>query len=103
VQHDRAWRSIIALDESWFELTKGHEFIWLPQRENFFEWERHLIQSKESMLMIVWNPQGFSIINVLEKRRKFSVMHYVTESLSPFPNGMYLVPGKAIAIDRACG
>jgi hypothetical protein len=33
------------------------------------------------MLMIVWTPTDFHIINVLSKGFKFNANHYVTESL----------------------
>jgi hypothetical protein len=35
------------------------------------------------MLMIVWNPRGFYLINIFEKGCKFNATHYVTEILSP--------------------
>jgi hypothetical protein len=42
-QHDRAWRGIITLDESWFWLTTDDEFIWLPQGEKVLEREHHML------------------------------------------------------------
>jgi hypothetical protein len=48
VQHDRDWRNIATLDESWFYLATDHEFVWLPQEEKVFERERHTIHSKKS-------------------------------------------------------
>jgi hypothetical protein len=31
IQCDRTWHNLVTLDESWFYLTTGHEFIWLPE------------------------------------------------------------------------
>jgi hypothetical protein len=35
------------------------------------------------MFTIVWNPPGFHLIKVLEKRRKFNVSYYIAEILEP--------------------
>jgi histone-lysine N-methyltransferase SETMAR len=35
------------------------------------------------MLTIVWNPRGFHLINVLEKKRKFKAGYYFAEILEP--------------------
>jgi hypothetical protein len=35
------------------------------------------------MLTIVWNPRGFHLIKVLEKRRKFNAGYYIAEILEP--------------------
>jgi hypothetical protein len=35
VQRDRAWHEIVTLDESWFYLSTGYEFVWLPRDEKF--------------------------------------------------------------------
>jgi histone-lysine N-methyltransferase SETMAR len=83
VQHDRAWRDIVTLDESWFDLMTDHEFIGLSQGERVPKRERDTIYSKKFMLTIVWNPRCFPLINVLEKGRKFNAVHYVIEILSP--------------------
>jgi hypothetical protein len=83
VQHDRAWGDTVTLDEPWFCLTTRHEFIWLPQREKVPERGGHTIQSKRFTSTFIWNPRVFHAINVLEKGRKFKVMHYITELLAP--------------------
>jgi hypothetical protein len=43
VQHDRASRNIVTLDESWLYLTKDHKFILLPQGEKVRERQHHTI------------------------------------------------------------
>jgi hypothetical protein len=35
------------------------------------------------MVTIVWNPHGFHLIKVLEKRRKFNAGYYIAEILEP--------------------
>jgi hypothetical protein len=57
-QRDRAWQNIITLDESWFYLSMGCGFVWLPRDEKVPEREQHTIQSKKFMVTIVWNPRG---------------------------------------------
>jgi hypothetical protein len=64
-------------------MTTDHELIWLSQREKVLEREHHMIQSKKFMLMMVWNPCRFHRISVLEKGRKFNVIHHVTEIFLP--------------------
>jgi hypothetical protein len=36
------------------------------------------------MLMIVWNPRGFHVIEVLEKARKFNAGCYIAEISEPW-------------------
>jgi histone-lysine N-methyltransferase SETMAR len=83
VQRDRAWHDIVTLDGPWFYLSTDYEFIWLPRDEKLPERERHIIQSKKFILMIVWNPCGFHLINVLEKGRKFNAGYYIAEIFEP--------------------
>jgi hypothetical protein len=59
IQRVRFWHNIVTLDESWFYLSTDHEMIWLQSDEKVPEMERHIIQSNELMLTIVWNPSGF--------------------------------------------
>jgi hypothetical protein len=83
VQRDRAWHDIVTLDESWSYLSTDYEFVWLPRDEKVPERERHTLQSKKFMFMIVCNPRGFHLITVLEKCRKFNAGYYLTEILKP--------------------
>jgi histone-lysine N-methyltransferase SETMAR len=78
----RGWHDIVTLDESWFYLTTQHESIWFPETEKVPERERPMIQSKKLMLTIIWNPQGFHLINVLPKGQKFNADYYITYLLS---------------------
>jgi hypothetical protein len=81
IQHDRASHGIVTVDESRFCVSTEHEFVWLSQGEKVPEREKHPIQSKRFMLTIVWNPRGFSLIDVLAKGHKFNAPEYVPEIL----------------------
>jgi histone-lysine N-methyltransferase SETMAR len=83
MQEVRSWHDIVTLDESWFYLSTDHEMIWLQSGEKVPERERHVIQSKELMLTIVWNPSGFHLLNVLLAGCKFNSNHYVTNIIGP--------------------
>lgn len=83
IQQVRSWHDIVTLDESWFYLCTDHEMIWLQSDEKVPERERPTIQSKKLMLTIVWNPNGFHLINVLSSGCKFNASHYVTNVLGP--------------------
>jgi hypothetical protein len=86
IQQVRCWHNIVTLDESWFSLSTDHEMIWLQSDEKVLDRERHTIQSKKLMLMIVWYPCGFHLINVLPNRCKFNANHYVTNILGSVAN-----------------
>jgi hypothetical protein len=60
-----------------------HELIWLQADEKIAERERHTVHAEKLMLTIVWNPNGFHLINVLSKAIKFNTSHYVTDILVP--------------------
>jgi hypothetical protein len=79
VQHDRAWHHIVTFDKSWFSLSTDYEFVWLPRDKKIPERERHTIQSKKFILMIVWNPRGFHLIKVFEKGCKSNTGYYIAE------------------------
>jgi hypothetical protein len=57
--------------------------IGLQSGEKVPERERHVIQSRKLPLMIVWNPSGFHLINVLSAGCKFNSSHYLTNILGP--------------------
>jgi histone-lysine N-methyltransferase SETMAR len=78
-----ARHDIVTLGESWFYLRTDYEFVWLPRDEKVPERERHTIQSKKFVFMIIWNPRGFHLIKILEKGSKFNTGHYVAEMLEP--------------------
>jgi hypothetical protein len=73
----------MTLDELRFDLNTDQKFIWLPPDALVPERERHKIQSEKLMLIIVWNPKGFHVINVSSKGIKFDAGHYITDALIP--------------------
>jgi len=75
------WRSIVTLDESWFYFTTDYEAMWLSSSETPPDRERHMVTSPKLMLTIVWNPDGFHVINVLPKGQKFNASYYVENIL----------------------
>jgi hypothetical protein len=82
-QHGTHWHEIITVDESWLHLNTDHGSPELPPDKKFPERERHTFQSGKLMLMIVWNPTGFYVINVLSKGIKFNADHYIANVLTP--------------------
>jgi hypothetical protein len=84
VQCDRAWHDGVTLDESWFYLSTGYEFVWLPRDEKFRK-ENDTQFNRKVMLTIVWNRREFHLVKVLEKGRNFNAGYYIAailESLS---------------------
>jgi hypothetical protein len=82
VQRDRAWYDTVTLDESWFYLSAGYEFVWLPQDEKFPK-ENDTQFNQKAMFTIIWNLRGFHLIKVLEKGRKFNAGCYIADILEP--------------------
>jgi hypothetical protein len=75
----------VTLDDSWFYLNTDHELRRLQADGEIPERERNKIQSEKVMFMIVWNPSGFYLINVLSKwfKFKFNASFDVTQILGP--------------------
>jgi hypothetical protein len=42
-----------------------HEMIWLPEGDDIPNREKHMIQSPKWMLMFVWNPHGFQVVDAM--------------------------------------
>jgi hypothetical protein len=66
VQRDRAWHDILTVDEPWFYLSTDYEFVWLPRDEKFPKENDTQFNRRKLMLMIVWNPRGFHLIEVID-------------------------------------
>jgi hypothetical protein len=64
-------------------MSTDYEFVWLSRDEKVPERERQIIQLKNFILTIVWNPRGFHLIKVLENGRKFNAGYYTAEILEP--------------------
>jgi hypothetical protein len=83
-QHGRAWHDIVTLDESWFDSTPAHEWIWLPTDEKVPESDDQTVQSKKLMLPVVSNPNGFHLIDVLPNGCKFNA----SDDVNNVPGGV---------------
>jgi hypothetical protein len=81
-QQERWWHDTVTLDESWFDLNTDHELIWLRADEKVPERERHTVHSDKLRFTILWNPNGFHLINVPSKGIKFNTSHYTTLLIS---------------------
>jgi hypothetical protein len=42
---------------------------------------KHMIGDRKMMVTIVWNPQGFHLVNALPKGQKFNVNYYIDRIL----------------------
>jgi histone-lysine N-methyltransferase SETMAR len=80
-QGRQSWHDIVTLDESWFYLHTYHELIWAQPDAEIPERERHTVQSQKVMLIIVWNPGGFHLVNILPNGFKFNASYHVTQIL----------------------
>jgi hypothetical protein len=80
-QHDCAWHNIVTLDESWFYYAITHEWTWPPTDEKVPERQRQAVQSKKLSFTIVWNPNGFDLIDFLPNGSKFNASYYVNNVL----------------------
>jgi hypothetical protein len=82
-QERRSWHDSVTLDESWFYVRTDHELIWAQLSAEIPERERHTIQSQNVMLTIVWNPDGFHLVNILPKGFKFNAGYDAAHILDP--------------------
>jgi hypothetical protein len=49
--------------------------IWLPDGDEVPDREKHMIQSPELMLMFVWNPDGFQVVDAMSKREMLAAAY----------------------------
>jgi hypothetical protein len=56
--------------------------IWLPDREEVLDREKHMIQSQKLMLTFLWNPHGFQIVDTMPKGEIFMAAYYVRNILA---------------------
>jgi histone-lysine N-methyltransferase SETMAR len=83
-QKDRAWHDIVTLDESWFYFTTDQERIWLPEGTEAPVRERITVQSRKTMMTIVWNPPGFYRTIALSKGMKLNTNYYISHRFDSF-------------------
>jgi hypothetical protein len=88
IEH-HGWQFINTLDESWFNFSTDHGYIWLRQEEESPERPRYTIQYPKTMVIIARNSLGFHLIKALSKGMSFNAEYYrdniVTELLPTLP------------------
>jgi hypothetical protein len=62
----------MTLDESWFYLWTIHETVSVQAGQQPPESVKHMIGDRKMMITIVWNPQGFHLVDALPKGQKFN-------------------------------
>jgi hypothetical protein len=67
----------MTLDESWFYLWTSHEIVWIQTGQPSPEMMKHMIVDRKMMVIIVWNPQDFHLIDALPKGQKVNVSYYI--------------------------
>jgi hypothetical protein len=65
------WHNIVTGDESWFDYEYVREHIWTRMDDNAPEVANRTIASQKSMLIVVWNPDGFHVVAILPVRHSF--------------------------------
>jgi hypothetical protein len=68
----QAWQSVVILDESWFYWEVDWERQCLPKDDEPAARTKRGINHNKTMLMIVWNPNGFCLIDAMPKGEKYS-------------------------------
>jgi hypothetical protein len=75
------WQSLMTLDESWFYLSTSHEKVSIQAGQQPPETVKHMIGDRKMIVAIVWNPQGFHLVDVLPKGQKFNANYYIDRIL----------------------
>jgi histone-lysine N-methyltransferase SETMAR len=83
----------MTLDESWFYLSTCHDIVWLQADQEPSERVKHMIGDRKLMVTIVWNPQGFHLIDRLPKGQRFNANYYVDMILRPILENRSRGPG----------
>jgi hypothetical protein len=82
VQH-QGWQYVVTLDESWFFEGIDWGQQWLPADDEPGAWRRRGINHEKTLLTVVWNTQGFHLIDTMPRREKFSTRYFVDKILTP--------------------
>jgi hypothetical protein len=67
----------MTLDESWFSLWTSRQIVSVQASQEPPESLRNMIGHRKMMVMIVWNPHGFHLIEALPKGHTFNAAYYV--------------------------
>jgi hypothetical protein len=69
-----------------FYLPADQESIWFSAKDGAPQTERKIVSSPKMMLTVVWNSQGFHLIDVLRKGSKLHPGDYISHIPSDSPN-----------------
>jgi hypothetical protein len=83
VQSTRQWHDIVTLDESWIYLFSEHDLMWTAPGEIVVDRGRHTVQSPKFMMMLVWNPIGFHVLESPPEGAQIqcTIFHYYTNDI----------------------
>jgi histone-lysine N-methyltransferase SETMAR len=97
------WQSTMILDGYWSYFWTSHEIIWVQADQQPPERMKHMIEDHKMIVTIVWNPQGFHLINALPKGQKFNANYYIDRILQTLLESRSTVrgPGLIIHADNA--
>jgi histone-lysine N-methyltransferase SETMAR len=62
----------------------SYEIVWVQAGQQPPEGVKHMIGDRKMMVTIVWNPQGFHLVDALPKGQKFNANYYIDRILQPF-------------------
>jgi histone-lysine N-methyltransferase SETMAR len=81
--HANEWQSIMTLDESWFYLWTSHETVCIQAGQQPPEMVKHMMGDRKMTMSIVWNSQGFHLVDAFPKGQKFNANYYIDRILQP--------------------
>jgi hypothetical protein len=73
----------LTLDESWFDLSTDYALACPQKGEAPPETENHMIQAKKRIVITVWNPLGFHVVNALPKTQILNATYDIEHILQP--------------------
>jgi hypothetical protein len=81
----------------------SQETVWVQAGQQPPEMVKHMIGDRKMMVTIVWNPQGFHLIDALLKGQKFNANYYIDRILQQLLEGRSTGrdPGLIIHADNA--
>jgi hypothetical protein len=78
IRHQRS-HCIVTLEESWSDWEKQ----WLPDDDEPETRRRRGFDHSQTLLIIIWNPNDFSLIDAMHKGQKYSARYYLDNILTP--------------------
>ena len=74
-KHD-SYRNILTGDQKWCTLKNISKGAWIFIDENAPVFEKNNIGTQKMMLTVIWNPNGFNVIDFLPQGTKYlSLIH----------------------------